>query len=276
MKLAARDLLRWAVPMTTCSYKSRNQGFTLVELLVVIAIIAVLASLVLPGLGRAKAVALATKCKGNERQIGVAIHGYVTDHSRYPSFVNLINQKPDTYPTNSFLLLVPYMSTSPTGLVYNCPTYHRLSGFEKSENGAKPLPVYADDGVALGGSYGWNTLGVSASPKPLGVAGQWESKVKNPSNAILLGDAYLVSRASHVNFGKWEIGINRIFLNEIPYDYGEEFAGRRHSGSLNIVLADGHVESMDWRKLLLDRSDEVLRRWNYDDQPHRDQIINGN
>jgi prepilin-type N-terminal cleavage/methylation domain-containing protein len=56
--------------------RSRGAGFTLVELLVVIGIIAVLVSLLLPALNKAREAAYRTQCLANLRSLGQAIHLY--------------------------------------------------------------------------------------------------------------------------------------------------------------------------------------------------------
>jgi prepilin-type N-terminal cleavage/methylation domain-containing protein/prepilin-type processing-associated H-X9-DG protein len=75
--------------------RNAKSGFTLVELLVVIAIIAVLMSLLMPSLSRARAGAKRVRCSHNLRQIYMAVDLYTQDHSQtYPCVQDPVHVNP--------------------------------------------------------------------------------------------------------------------------------------------------------------------------------------
>ncbi|MGD0571915.1 MAG: DUF1559 domain-containing protein [Sedimentisphaerales bacterium] len=62
-----------------------QNGFTIVELLIVIAIIAALTAILLPGLGKARAMARQVSCGSNLHQIDMAMHLYLSENKdTYP------------------------------------------------------------------------------------------------------------------------------------------------------------------------------------------------
>jgi prepilin-type N-terminal cleavage/methylation domain-containing protein/prepilin-type processing-associated H-X9-DG protein len=237
-----------------------RRAFTLIELLVVIAIIAILASLLLPALTRAKARARATTCKNHFRQLGLGLHMYVEDTGGYPPYDEWISA---TRIENCLTLVSPY--------VIGKKVPSRVAG---EDNGRSPFtnapyatvlhcterwPYYV-----RGYDYGYNVLGAEVTFKSrLGFAkGLKESEVAVPSDMITFGCT-----------GGYSDGYPGRVMPMGPYTYPESRGtyamGRQHLGRANVLFGDLHVES-DNPVRFGSATEQARRRWNADNEPHRE------
>ncbi|MCF7764526.1 MAG: prepilin-type N-terminal cleavage/methylation domain-containing protein [Verrucomicrobia bacterium] len=255
---------------------AQTGAFTLIELLVVIAIIAILAGLLLPALTAAKASARSIKCVSNLRQIGLAQQLYVRDYEFYPLLASDISpSKPDG--SKWYDELHVYTSQKWTNDLFKCPSYKGPVWDGRIE----PRSFYLS-----AGSYGYN-VGTADQEgiQRFGLAGKFsgpgqmtqnpirEDAVRAPSDMIVVGDSFsTLSQQQRVLLVGLEMLSRKLYF--APSAGGgegseeEQQVQNRHRRKLNVAFGDGHVESIDYIKLLLDKDPEMLKRWHSDNLPH--------
>jgi prepilin-type N-terminal cleavage/methylation domain-containing protein/prepilin-type processing-associated H-X9-DG protein len=245
------------------NHRLRSQGFTLIELLVVIAIIAILASMLLPALSKAKKKAGSSKCMSNLKQISLGTTMYAEDNNE--SFhwipdgtgVNTPNGGKWTANPRSTIELDPSNEEAYWGIIYKryfkgskqlfrCPSARTVD--EWREYGWK----YGAE-FWLDSSYGINAYVVKSSNKtPRKISG-----FSFPSTTVFAQDA-----AEQRMEGEGDtIGLfpgRTECLTQWKYELASLYPGVRFETewfrhpSCNTLWMDGHVSQIKYTKFGVD------------------------
>jgi prepilin-type N-terminal cleavage/methylation domain-containing protein/prepilin-type processing-associated H-X9-DG protein len=200
--------------MNSARFRRTQTGFTLIELLCVIAIIAILAAMLLPALGRAKARAHRAECINNLKEQGLAFHLFMHDHDgRFPMQVPIREGGTLEYAQNGYLV---------NGEFYF--SYHHFQVLSNELSAARLV---------------WCAADITRDPAANFAA------LQNRNLSYFIGINADYSKPNSILTGDRNVTNNLATGSIVRNAYGVRWTGELHAFKGNVLFADGSVEQLN-------------------------------